>query len=388
MKNKNEKKDIRRPEWIPENGGKEFASRVMDGISSIHDGFDRCKKTDDESSNYGVIPRRKELSVDEYVQGVLDSDRTVLARAITLIESNSSKHFQIAQEVLGKLINKSGNSLRIGITGMPGAGKSTFIECFGNYLCDIGKKVAVLAVDPSSSLTKGSILGDKTRMEELSRRKEAFIRPSPSGGVLGGVARKSRETMLLTEAAGYDVVLIETVGVGQSETVVRSMSDFFLLLTITGAGDELQGMKKGIMELSDAILINKADGDNLLKAKTTKAEYNRILHYLQNATEGWETKAFTCSSVSGDGIPEIWEVINQFEIKTKESGIFQKRRSEQKREWVYSMLIDYLKDSFFNNPVIKASIPLIEKSLFNGSITATQAATKLITIYSDIENAE
>jgi len=377
--NKDKKEQTRRPEWTPESGGREYASKVMDGIKSVHDGFNYGNEENKRTKK--KIPTRKTLQIDDYVNGVLNSDRTLLARAITLIESNSRKHFTLAQEVLNRLIKNSGNSLRIGITGMPGAGKSTFIESFGNFLCDMGKKVAVLAIDPSSTITKGSILGDKTRMESLSRRKEAFIRPSPSGGVLGGVARKSRETMMLVEAAGYDVILIETVGVGQSETVVRSMTDFFLLLTITGAGDELQGMKKGIMELSDAILINKADGDNLLKARTTQAEYNRILHYLQNATEGWETTALTCSSIKNEGIGEIWKLISEFEKKTKESGVFYKRRKSQKREWVYSMLTEYIKDAFFNDDDVKNAIPEVERELFEGKITSTQAASKLIDLY-------
>jgi len=246
----------------------------------------------------------------------------LLARAITLIESNSPKHMELAQAVLQRILPYSGNSIRVGITGVPGAGKSTFIEAVGCSLCQKGHKLAVLAVDPSSSITRGSILGDKTRMENLSREKNAFIRPSPSGGTLGGVTRKSRETLLLCEAAGYDIILVETVGVGQSEITVRSMVDFFLLVVLTGAGDELQGMKKGVMEIADAILVNKADGDNKQKAEMVKVDYDRMLHYLRPATEGWQTKAYTCSAITGAGIPELWQVIHTFREKMMENHVF------------------------------------------------------------------
>ncbi len=257
------------PEWAVQGN-----SAVMSGIEGIKD------TTVGNINPYlksAMKPKRRlTLTEDEIVEGVMSGDRTILSRAITLIESNSPKHFAKAQRVLQRLLPKTGNALRVGITGVPGAGKSTLIEAFGNMLCDEGHKVAVLAVDPTSSITRGSILGDKTRMGTLSRREEAFIRPSPAGGTLGGVARKSRETMLMCEAAGYDVILIETVGVGQSETIVRSMVDFFMLVVLTGAGDDLQGIKKGIMELADAIVINKADGDNLVKAKVTRGEYERM----------------------------------------------------------------------------------------------------------------
>jgi LAO/AO transport system kinase len=327
------------------------------------------------------VPKRRELTVADYVSGVLSGDRTILSRAITLVESNSPVHAEISSRVVKELLPKSGKSTRVGITGVPGAGKSTFIDVLGNRLCEAGRKVAVLAVDPSSSVTKGSILGDKTRMEFLSRHPNAFIRPSPSGGTLGGVTRKSRETMLLCEAAGYDVILVETVGVGQSEAAVRSMVDFFLLMVITGAGDELQGIKKGVMELADAILINKADGGNALKAAATRAEYDRILHFLRPATEGWETKAHTCSAATGAGIDEIWSVVERFMKTVKDSGVFAERRRQQTLSWVYTMVEDYIKQKFYNCDAVVRERPSVENRVTGGALSATEAASELIRLY-------
>ena len=327
------------------------------------------------------VVRRKNLRVKDFVKGVLGQDRTVLGRAITLVESNAPSHMERAQRMLKELIPHTGNSIRVGITGVPGAGKSTFIEALGTLLCDQGHKVAVLAVDPSSSLTRGSILGDKTRMENLSRNKNAFIRPSPSGGVLGGVTRKSRETMLVCEAAGFDVILVETVGVGQSETEVRSMVDFFLLVLIAGAGDELQGMKKGIMELADAILINKADGDNKQRAENARSEFERIIHYLHPATEGWITPALTASSLTGDKIPDVWQTVEDFKSNTTASGVFQKRRNAQTVRWVHAMVDDYLRTAFYGNPAVKALIPGIESDVVEGNLSPTQAVQKLVHEY-------
>lgn len=314
-----------------------------------------------------------EPSVDELFTGVINGNRGLLARAITLIESNAEQHFQKAQELLQRLLPYSGNSIRIGITGVPGAGKSTFIEAFGNYLCGLGLKVAVLAIDPSSSISGGSILGDKTRMERLARNPRAFIRPSPSAGKLGGVHRKTREAMLVCEAAGFDVILIETVGVGQSEVIIRDMVDFFMLLVLTGAGDELQGMKKGIMELADAIIVHKADGDNKPKAEKTRHEYNRILHFLQPATKGWVTKAHTCSSYTGEGISEVWDVIKTFEAKGKSTGVFEERRKVQSREWLYALIADRLHYQFYHHPEIKNLLPKLENEVVAGDITVSSA---------------
>jgi LAO/AO transport system kinase len=312
-------------------------------------------------------------SLDELYQGVLAGDRSLLARAITLAESNLDQHFQKAQSLLQKLLPHSGNSIRIGITGVPGAGKSTFIEAFGMYLCSLGLRVAVLAIDPSSSVNGGSILGDKTRMEQLARNPLAFIRPSPSGGKLGGVHRKTREAMLLCEAAGYDVILVETVGVGQSEVIIREMVDFFMLLVLTGAGDELQGMKKGIMELADAIIVHKADGKNIDNALRTKSDYNRILHFLQPATKGWQSMAHCCSSLTKEGINDIWKMICTFEKHGKSSGVFGERRKGQSREWLYSMITDQLHYQFFHHPEIIQELPKLENEVMAGEKTVASA---------------
>ncbi|MFJ7308861.1 methylmalonyl Co-A mutase-associated GTPase MeaB [Peribacillus frigoritolerans] len=328
--------------------------------------------------------RRKQLSVDEYVQGVINRDRAIIAQAITLVESNLPNHMEMAQNVLKQLTPYTGKSIRIGFTGVPGAGKSTLIESFGMMLCEQNHRVAVLAVDPTSSVSKGSILGDKTRMEQLSRHANAYVRPSPSTGTLGGVTRKSRETLLICEAAGYDVIIVETVGVGQSEITVRSMVDFFLVIMLTGAGDELQGMKKGVMELADAIFINKADGANKQAAMNAKVEYNRLLHFLQPATEGWETKAFTVSALTGEGVPHIWNVINKYKDVTSWNGVFKKRRKEQMINWVHSMIEDQLKARFYNNLLMKQSISEMEKLLINGQTSPTLVVQQLLNMYDEI----
>ncbi|MDQ1002763.1 LAO/AO transport system kinase [Neobacillus niacini] len=334
-------------------------------------------------SNQSFPPRRKHLSVDEYVQGVINGNRAIIAQAITLVESNLPKHMEMAQNVLKQLIPYTGKSIRIGFTGVPGAGKSTLIESFGMMLCEQNHRVAVLAVDPTSSVSKGSILGDKTRMEQLSRHPDAYVRPSPSSGTLGGVTRKSRETLLICEAAGYDVIIVETVGVGQSEITVRSMVDFFLVIMLTGAGDELQGMKKGVIELADAIFINKADGANQQAALNAKVDYNRLLHFLQPATVGWETKAFTVSALTGEGVPHIWDVIKKYKEVTSRTGVFEKRRKEQMINWVHSMIEDQLKARFYGSPLIKKSISEMEKFLVNGQTSPTLAVQQLFSIYDE-----
>ncbi|MDR5002517.1 methylmalonyl Co-A mutase-associated GTPase MeaB [Brevibacillus parabrevis] len=333
------------------------------------------------SLNFSSKVRLPRLSVEQYVEGVRANNRTVLAQAITLVESNSAAHMDMAQEVIRQLLPHTGQSIRIGVSGVPGAGKSTFIEAFGTMLCEKGHRVAVLAVDPSSTVTRGSILGDKTRMELLSRNPNAFIRPSATGGTLGGVNRKTRETMLICEAAGYDVILVETVGVGQSETTVRSMVDFFLLLMLTGAGDELQGIKKGIMEIADALLINKADGENRTRALIAKGEYNRVLHYLQPATSGWETKAYMCSAMTGEGIADIWEVVGAFRHVTGLSGSFEARRKAQLLDWMHSMAQDYLRTTFFGNPQVAKMLPAIEQSVTSGQLSPTSAVQQLVAIF-------
>ena len=317
-------------------------------------------------------------SITDYIDSVRQGDRAMLAKAVTLIESNLPEHIDKAQAVLKELLPFTGNSIRVGITGMPGAGKSTFIEALGCYLTERGHKVAVLAVDPSSSISRGSILGDKTRMEKLSQDPNAFIRPSPSGGVLGGVARKTRESMLLFEAAGYDALLIETIGVGQNEITVRSMVDFILLLMIAGAGDELQGIKKGIIEIADAIVFNKADGDNKPRAQAAREEYERALDYLYHATEGWTTHAHTCSSFTGEGIAAIWQVIEKFRELTTKSQVWDIRRKNQQRDWLHALVEEHLSRNFFTDPKIKAILPQIEQEVMEGKSTAIAAARRLL----------
>jgi len=367
-----------RPDWVPENAGAEFTTAVMSGVDGGHDGIPGQASI---AMPRTVIPRRRRLTVDEYVAGVLAGDRNIVAQAITLVESNAVAHFDMGQEVLRQLLPHTGNSIRVGITGVPGVGKSTFIEALGLHLCEQDHKVAVLAVDPSSTVTRGSILGDKTRMELLSRDLRAFIRPSPSSGTLGGVTRKSRETMLICEAAGFNVILVETVGVGQSETTVRSMVDFFLLLMLAGAGDELQGIKKGIMELADALLVNKADGDNKIRANAARADYNRALHYMAPATEGWYTQAYTCSAANGDGIAAIWQVINDFQRLTTSSGVFDQRRQRQTLDWVYSMVEEHLRTSFFNHTGVGSIRKDVEYAVIEGHLPPTVAAQMLIRKY-------
>lgn len=376
------KVDKHKPEWVPKKGGKEFASDVLAGVPGGHDGMKRQKAIPAGNK----VSRRKKLSVEQYVQGVMESDRIILARTITLIESNARHHLETAQEVLKEILPHTGKAIRVGITGVPGAGKSTFIDALGQLLCQKGHKVAVLAVDPSSSLSRGSIMGDKTRMEGLSQEPNCFIRPSPSGGTLGGVSRKTRETMLVCEAAGFDVILVETVGVGQSESMVSTMVDFFLLLALTGAGDELQNIKKGVIEMADAILINKADGDNKLAAERAKVEFNQALHYLTSLTEDWETFAYTCSALTGAGINEIWEVITRFTEKIRASGAFEKRRQAQALSWMNEMIVEQIKVGFFNHPSITTMLPKIEREVKEGVLPVTAGVDLLLQAFNKSED--
>lgn len=355
----------RKPEWTPANSGKEFTSSIIEGKKTVHPPIDHLVK-------------EKHYNLDALVNGVLKSDRTLLAKAITLIESNAEKHFEMGQELIKELLPFSGKSIRIGITGIPGVGKSTFIENFGLYLIEKGHKVAVLAIDPSSTLSKGSILGDKTRMEILSQNMSSFIRPSPSAGILGGVARKTRETIILCEAAGYDIILIETVGVGQSEITVRSMVDFFLLMQIAGAGDELQGIKRGIIELADLIVFNKADGDNIQRTELAKQELQNVLHYIRNATQDWQTKVLACSAINKTGLASIWENISAFQYLTQKNGYFAKRRREQNIEWFHNLIDESVLHNFYRKEKVKSLVTQLKDEVANGNIPVALAVKMIL----------
>ena len=309
------------------------------------------------------------------------SDRASLARAITLMESTRADHQQEAQILLASLLPKTGNSIRIGITGVPGVGKSTFIETFGLYVIGQGHKVAVLAIDPSSTRTGGSILGDKTRMSQLSQHEQAFIRPSPTGGSLGGVARRTREAMLLCEAAGYDVIIVETVGVGQSEIEVADMVDMFLLLLLPGSGDELQGIKKGIVELADIIVVNKADGDMVVQAKRVRADYSAALRMLHPSNHHWQPKAVTCSALLQEGIAEVWNEVKEFSRIMRESGDLDKNRSKQAVSWMWKEIREMLMVQFKQHPQVEKYLMQMECDVQAGKITPTTATIKLLQIY-------
>lgn len=325
--------------------------------------------------------RRLLPSVDELCDGIFKGDKVALARAITMVESTQIENLKKADAIIEKCVTQPTNSIRIGITGVPGVGKSTFIESFGKQLTALGKKVAVLAVDPSSSQTKGSILGDKTRMQELVKDTNAFIRPSPSGVSLGGVTRKTRESVILCEAAGYDVILIETVGVGQSETAVHSMVDFFLLLKLPGAGDELQGIKRGIIEMADAIVINKADGDTLKKAKIAEVEFARALQLYPPKENGWTPKVLSCSALKNTGLDTVWTIISDYLAKNKKSNFFQLKRQQQNKNWLLQTLDDQLKNRFYQDETIKSALESTIQDVVNNKISPFRAAEKLLSIH-------
>lgn len=325
--------------------------------------------------------RRIKPGAQELIEGILQGNKTALSRAITLVESTQPAHLEKANEVIKGCLPHANKSVRIGITGVPGVGKSTFIEAFGNYLTGLGKKVAVLAVDPSSSLSHGSILGDKTRMEELVKNEKAYIRPSASGDTLGGVARKTREAIILCEACGFDTIVIETVGVGQSETAVHSMTDFFLLLKISGAGDELQGIKRGIMEMADLIVINKADGDNIKRARLAKTEFNRALHLFPPKISGWQPTVTTCSAITHEGIPETWSTISEYFELTKTNGYFEERRQSQNRHWLLETINEQLKSRFYNHPGIAEALEKNKNAVQNSEVSPFAAAQELLEKY-------
>lgn len=320
-------------------------------------------------------------NVDDFVREIQLGNRFALSKAITLVESAAPKHQEKAQAIIEKCLPYAGNSIRIGITGIPGVGKSTFIEMFGKHLTGQGKKVAVMAVDPSSTRSKGSILGDKTRMKQLSVDPDAFIRPSPSSGTLGGVARKTRESAILAEAAGFDVILIETVGVGQSETLVHSMVDFFLLLMLAGAGDELQGIKRGIMEMADAIIINKADGDNITKAKLAQREYQNALHLFPPSPSGWIPRVETCSSIQGKGMADIWKMIEDYRFETQKNGYFYSNRNQQNNLLMHQAILSELKTHFYHYQPVMDKLSQIEENLKASKISPYIAARQLMDLY-------
>lgn len=331
---------------------------------------------------YATFRRKKRiLTQEEYMQGILNGNVSVLSQAVTLVESNLPQDQQLAQRLIEACLPHSGNAIRIGITGVPGAGKSTFIEALGMDLIAQGKKVAVLAIDPSSERSKGSILGDKTRMAELSAAKNAFIRPSPSAGSLGGVARKTRETIVLCEAAGYDTIIVETVGVGQSETAAHSMVDFFLLLQVTGTGDELQGIKRGIMEMADGIAINKCDGNNIEKAQVAKSQFKNALMLFPPPQSGWTPTAVTCSSVEKTGIADVWQMINDYVTFTLKNGYFNYKRNKQAKYWMYETINAQLLGNFYNNEDIARRLKEVEEQVLSNRLSSFIAANNLLEQY-------
>lgn len=349
--------------------------------SIVNKGFRTPTVVSNEAARKFILKNKKSLTRDDFINGIFSGDRIILSRAITLMESSLPKHTKLSQEIIEACIPNSCNSVRIGITGVPGVGKSTFIESLGKYITGEGHKVAVLAIDPSSVISKGSVLADKTRMEELSNDPMAFIRPSPSAGTLGGVAKKTWESIILCEAAGFDTILIETIGVGQSEIYVSMITDFFLLLMLAGAGDELQGIKRGIMEKADAIVINKADNDNIKNTEISKANYQSALQFFPAAESGWTSKVATCSSITNDGIKEVWRMIMDYVDLTKQNGYFESKRREQNKYRMFEMINEALKDEFYSNNKVLKILPAIEKELLSRKMSSHYAAQKLLEVY-------
>lgn len=348
---------------------------------SVSEGVAQPDSINRDALNQLKQSKKKQFSTKQLFDGIRQGDITMLSQAITLIESSLPKHLSMSQELIAACLPFSGSGFRLGITGVPGAGKSTFIESLGLHLIKRGQKLAVLAIDPSSERSKGSILGDKTRMETLAGRSEAYIRPSPSGGTLGGVARKTRESIILCEAAGFDTVLIETVGVGQSETAVHGMVDFFLLLMIAGAGDELQGIKRGIMEMADAILINKADGTNMQKARRAQAEFANALHLFPPSASGWTPQVNTCSSLYGYGIEEVWGMVGKYQSMALGNGYLKQRREEQAKYWMYETIREGIFDQVFNNSEMKKELEKYELEISQGRMTSYMAASIILNKY-------
>lgn len=348
---------------------------------SVSEGVEQPDSINKEAVHQRKKTKKKLPSTEELFLGVRQGDISMLGQAITLVESSLESHQQAAQDLISSCLPHSGNAFRVGITGVPGAGKSTFIEALGKHIIQQGGKLAVLAIDPSSERSKGSILGDKTRMEELAANPRAFIRPSPTGGTLGGVARKTRETIILCEAAGFDTVFIETVGVGQSETTVHSMVDFFLLIMLAGAGDELQGIKRGIMEMADAIVINKADGNNIQKTRRAQAEFTNALHLFPPSPSGWTPLVKTCSALYHKGISEVWDMAKDFHAHASDNGFLVNKRQEQSSFWMHETIRDGIYNQVFNDPGMKAELLLHEKAIAEGRMTSFMAAASILNKY-------
>ena len=354
----------------PENNEEYKGLKVNDGVASapiVNPNFKR--------------PKRRTFTAADYVDGILKGDKAILARAVTLVESRLPEHQAIAQEVIEKCLPHAGQSVRVGITGVPGSGKSTSIDTLGMHVIGEGHRLAVLAIDPSSEKTKGSILGDKTRMIELSKSDEAFIRPSPSAGSLGGVARKTRETIILCEAAGFDTIFVETVGVGQSETAVHSMVDFFLLIQLAGTGDELQGIKRGIMEMCDGIVINKADGDNIKKAELAASHFRNALHLFPAPESGWTPRVQTYSGFYGLNIDKVWDMVKEYTEHVKRNGYFQYNRNRQSKYWMYESINEALKNSFYRDPEIQKLLPSVEADVLSDRVSSFIASSRLLDVY-------